>query len=278
MHDMTEADSLEGVAELALEPRASGTQTATRAIHLLKIIARHNPVGISLTNLATAAQLTRPTTYRLAGCLIDEGMVTRDVFTKKYDLGPRAFQLGLTTYAYSEVLRICGPVVNHIAATTQDLICLVIRTGLDTLPICEVPPVVPVRPLVRRYAEPVPLGATPGGVAFLANFSHGQVRSILKRNERDPLRRLRTDAASILPAVEAARKNGYALRVNYHFHGVAGIAVTIPTGSGIPFLALSNLSTTERIVGARQDTIVELLTREARQLGQALTEHGLAMT
>ena len=75
------------------------------------------------------------------------------------------------------MLRICGPAVNRIAATTQDLICLVIRTGLDTVPICEVPPVVPVRPLVRRYAEPVALGATPAGVAFLSHFTHAQVRS-----------------------------------------------------------------------------------------------------
>ena len=32
----------------------TGTQTATRAIHLLRIIARNNPVGITLTNLAIA--------------------------------------------------------------------------------------------------------------------------------------------------------------------------------------------------------------------------------
>lgn len=259
------------------EAGLAGTQTVSRAIHLLKIIAHHNPVGITLTNLAIAANLTRPTTYRLATCLIAEGMIIRDELSKRYDLGPRAFQLGLTTYAYSEVLRICAPAVQRIAATTEDLICLVIRTGLDTVPICEIPPTVPVRPLVRRYAEPTPIGATPGGVALLSCFSHAQVRSILKRNEKDPLRKHRTDVDSIMAAVQAMRQNGYALRVNYHFHGVAGIAVTIPVQGSIPFLALSNLSTNERIVGPRQQFIIDTLTREAKQLGTALYDKGLAV-
>ncbi|HXC41374.1 MAG TPA: helix-turn-helix domain-containing protein [Burkholderiales bacterium] len=257
-------------------PNLAGTQTAGRAIHLLRIIAAHNPVGITLTDLSAASKLTRPTTYRLATCLIAEGMAIRDPATRRYDLGPRAFQLGLTTYAFSEVLRICSPAVNRVAAATQDHVCLVIRTGFDTVPICEIPAAVPVRPLIRRYAEPVPIGATPGGVALLAHFSPAQVRQILKHNEKDPLRRHRTDPQAILPAVQAAKRNGYAVRVNYHFHGVGGVAVTIPTGSGAPFLALSNLSVNERIVGSRQKFLIDLLSREATQLGVALAENRLA--
>ena len=264
-------------AEPEAGPGLTGTQTAARAIHLLRIIAAHNPVGITLTNLAIAAKLTRPTTYRLASCLIAEGMAIRDRTTRKYDLGARAFQLGLTTYAFSEVLRICSPAVNRIAATTQDHVCLVIRTGLDTVPICEIPAAIPVRPLIRRYAEPVPIGATPSGVALLACFSDAQVRTIIKLNEKDPLRRHRTDPEAILPAVSAARRNGYAVSVNYHFHGVGGVAVAVPIGANTPFLALSNLSVNERIVGSRQQFLIDILSREAKQLGTALSENGLAV-
>lgn len=86
-------------------------------------------------------------------------MAIRHASTRKFDLGPRAFQLGLTTYAFSDVLRICSPAVNRIAAQTQDHVCLIIRTGFDIVPICEVPAVVPICPMIRTYAEPAPLGS-----------------------------------------------------------------------------------------------------------------------
>jgi DNA-binding IclR family transcriptional regulator len=261
----------------ALAAAQTGSQTAARAIQLLRIIGAHNPMGITLTDLAAAAHLTRPTTYRLASCLIAEGMAVREPDTRRYDLGPRAFQMGLTTYAFAGVLRICSPAINRIASATQDHVCLVIRSGFDTVPICEIPAVVPVRPLIRRYAEPVPMGATPSGVALLAGFSPAQVRQIVRHNEKDPLRRHRTDTQAILPAVQAARKNGYAVRVNYHFHGVGGVAVAIPNGASAPFLSLSNLSVNERITGSRQKFLIDLLAREALQLGAALSENGLAL-
>ena len=253
----------------------AGTQTAVRAIRLLRIIAAHNPVGITLSDLATEAGLTRPTAYRLASCLISERMAIRHASTRKFDLGPRAFQLGLTTYAFSDVLRICSPAVNRIAAATQDHVCLIIRTGFDIVPICEVPAAVPIRPMIRTYAEPAPLGSTPAGIALLAGFPDSQVRLIVKQNEKDPLRRWRTVPKAIIPAVQAARSNGYAVAVNYLARGVGGVAVAIPAGKSIPYLALSNLSVNDRIVGSRQTFLAEMLIREAEQLSKVLSENGL---
>lgn len=267
-----------GEVEPAIErdSAATGTQTVARALNLLRIIGRCNPIGISLTNLAVAAGLTRPTAHRLVACLVTEGFAQKDPFTRKYDLGVRAFQLGLTTSAFSEVQRVCSASINRIAAMTNDMVCVAIRTGVDSVPISEAPASVPVRQLnLRRYGEPAPIGATPSGVALLAGFTHGQVRTVLKRNLADPMRRHRSDIKTITADVEACRRLGYAIRVNYHFAGVAGIAVAIPSKDCPPFLALSNISSVDRIDGPRKQFIVDTLTREANDLAFQLTEHRL---
>ena len=179
--------------------KLSGAQTVSRAIRLLRLIAAHSHLGLTLTELSLAAGLSRPTTYRLATCLINEGMASRDPITRKYGIGRDVVHLALTGHAFSDLMKICSPALNRIAAMTQDHVCLVIRTGLHTVPICEIPATIPVRSLARRYADPVPLGATPAGVAFLASFPDDQVRRILAENEKMLRIRLRTGTTRVMP-------------------------------------------------------------------------------
>lgn len=252
--------------------KLSGTQTASRAIGLLRIIAAHAPLGLTLTELSLAAGLSRPTTYRLATCLIAEGMASRDPITRKYGIGSYAVYLGLTGHAFSELMKVCSPAVNRIAAMTQDHVCLVIRTGFHTVPICEIPATIPVRSLARRYANPVPLGATPAGVAFLASFPDAQVRQILAENEKMLNIRLRTGIKRVMPSIIEARANGYAICLNYHIPGVSGIAVSIPTEGTLPYLAISNIAITSRLVGVRQKFLADLLGSEASDLSQYLSQ------
>lgn len=159
---------------------------------------------------------------------------------------------------------------------TQDHVSLVVRTGLHTVPICEIPATVSVRSLARRHADPVPLGATPSGVAFLASFPDDQVRRILAENERMLKIGLRTGLTRIMPSVIEARANGYAVCLNYHISGVSGIAVCIPAHGSLPYLAISNIAITSRLVGMRQQFLAEFLGSEAAELSKYLTSQELS--
>lgn len=249
----------------------SGTQTASRAINLLRIIAAHAPLGLTLTELATAAGLSRPTTYRLVTCLTNEGMAIRNPSSRKYNIGMDSVRIGLTGHAFSALMKVCSPAMNRIAAMTEDHVSLVIRTGLNTVPICEIPATKPVRSLARRYADPVPLGATPSGVAFLASFPDEQIRKILAENEKKLNLRLRTGISRIMPSIIEARVNGYAVCLNYHIPGVSGIAVCIPTKGSLPYLAISNVAITSRLVGMRQKFLAGFLGTEAEDLAKSLS-------
>jgi DNA-binding IclR family transcriptional regulator len=154
---------------------------------------------------------------------------------------------------------------------TQDHVSLVIRTGFHTVPICEIHATTAVRSLARRYADPVPLGATPSGVAFLASFPDDQVRRILAENEKVLRIILRTGLTRVMPSVIDARANGYAVCLNYRIPGISGIAVSIPTRGSLPYLAISNVAITSRIVGVRQKFLAEFLGSEAAELSKHLS-------
>lgn len=79
------------------DDHAIGAQTVTRALRVLQIIAQYNPIGITFTSLAQSADIKRFTTYRLVNSLLTEGYTVRHPLTRKYDIGPAAFRLGLTT-------------------------------------------------------------------------------------------------------------------------------------------------------------------------------------
>lgn len=162
--------------------------------------------------------------------------------------------------------------MNRIAAVTKDTVCLIVRTGVDTLPLCHVPAERLVGALTKRYGQPLPIGATPGGVALLSGYSFAQVRALLKRNEADSMRRDRVDVATITKAVNDCRRDGYAICTNYALHGLSGIAVPICIKGCLPFLALSNISTTDRIIGPRKQMIVDPLQRETADLVDLLAQ------
>ncbi|MCP8713081.1 helix-turn-helix domain-containing protein, partial [Streptomyces sp. AC04842] len=66
--------------------RVDGAQGITRAVLVLKLLARQADVGLRLVDLAQAAQLTRPTMHRLLKALVAQGMAVQDAATRRYRL------------------------------------------------------------------------------------------------------------------------------------------------------------------------------------------------
>ena len=70
----------------------------------------------------------------------------------------------------------------------------------------------------------------------------------------------------------ATSAKGYAVCLNYHIPGVSGIAVSIPKEGALPFLAITNIAITSRLVGLRQKFLADLLFSEASDLSKYLSQ------
>lgn len=79
--------------------RQDGTQSIARAVSLLKEIAAHNFAGSRLVDLAAHTDLKAATAHRILASLIREGLVMHRRGTKRYFLGPLAYELGLASKA-----------------------------------------------------------------------------------------------------------------------------------------------------------------------------------
>ena len=87
----------------------SGTQAIRRAGAVLRAIARFGPSGARLIDLSRTVGLARPTTHRIVQGLIAEMMVVQNARTKRYQLGPLIFELGLATTQRSTLPEVCRP-------------------------------------------------------------------------------------------------------------------------------------------------------------------------
>src|ERR1051325_10509950 len=64
-----------------------GTQSIQRAVAVLRLLATAREPGLGLTEIATQAELTRPTTHRILSILVAEGIVEQRPGTRRYVVG-----------------------------------------------------------------------------------------------------------------------------------------------------------------------------------------------
>jgi DNA-binding IclR family transcriptional regulator len=110
-----------------------GAQLISRAAEVLRAFPRGTPEGRRLRDLATSTGLAEPTVRRILLALIHEQFVVQDAETKRYRLGPLAFELGLASGFHTRVLHVCKPHLQALAADTGDSVFLALRTGLETV-------------------------------------------------------------------------------------------------------------------------------------------------
>lgn len=251
-----------------------GTQTVTRAMGLLKLIAAHHPGGVALGVLAQAAGLDRATVYRLATSLVDSGMVERD--QRLYRLGLDAMQLGLAAMKGAPILDRCRPVMQRLARRTEDTVFLVVRNGdYGHCLHCE-EGAFPVKALVLQVGGMRVLGIGSAGVTLLSMLDDGEIAALYARHvaEFEPhgltLSKLRT-------LVARTRATGLAKTDSLVNEGVSGVGMRFEITPG-NFAAVSIAAIRSRMQEPRKQWIADLIAEELRSAGFRCSYAGGAPT
>ena len=117
---------------LAIET-VNGAQGITRAIQVLKLLAREADAGMRLVDLASAAGLARPTMHRLLRALVAQGMAVQDTATRRYRLGALVFELGLAAAHRFNLRDLSMSALTRLAMETGDTSFLFVRSGNDAV-------------------------------------------------------------------------------------------------------------------------------------------------
>ena len=251
--------------------RTEGTQSIRRALSVLRILATARETGLGLTEIARQADLTQPTTHRILGVLMTEGIVEQKVRTRRYAVGEQIPLLALSRRGGSPILAAALPHLNAVAEAIGDTGFLTLRAGLDTICLARRFGTYPVQVLALDVGDRRPLGVSSAGFAMLASLEPLAARSIVMQNRRRFLS-YRVSVEEALRSVADARMHGYALRDRGLVPGTRAVSVVIAEAEGEVVGALTIAAIARRLPNSRVTSIAERLRTHADKIGAALRD------
>jgi DNA-binding IclR family transcriptional regulator len=243
-----------------------GAQAVHRAAVLLRVIGR-SPQGASIADLVEASGLTRPTVYRLASSLTEEGLVDRDPETGLWHLGPEIYIMGAVVARRFPIEEIARPSLQRLASITGESAFLSMRRGNETVCLVREDGSFPVRSFVLYEGVRFPLGVASAGLAIMAYLSDVERDELLSRFDLSDSDLGRTHTPeSVRSNIEATRRTGYAVNPGLIVEGSWGMGAAIFNRAGEPAWALSLTGIEPRFRPERQPELGRLLLAEAHRI------------
>jgi DNA-binding IclR family transcriptional regulator len=241
-----------------------------RGVALLKLMATAGPRGLALTELAAAAGIPHPSAHRVLTLLIEERLAEQNRESRRYRLGPLAFELGVAGSTMYDIRDLCEPAMRELSRETDDTCYLIVRSGFDAVCMHRVEGSFPIQALVLQVGSRRPLGVGAGGLAILSEIESGERAAIIGRVAPALSAFGDLNEAGLTEACERAREAGMAVIRNRVTLGIAAVGVCFRDSMGQPIAALSVAALTQRMTARRIARIGELLRGSSRGVEQLL--------
>lgn len=251
-------------AELIAE--TAGAQTLRRGLSILKLLARY-PLGLGVSDIARKLELNKATAVRLTRTLMDEQFVAQDASTRRYQLGPESFAVGLAAEPNYALQRIAAPALRALALETGDWLFFTVRHELEAICLSRENGDIPYPAASLRVGDRHPLGLGAGGLAILAAMSEEEAEKILKVNAPEISRRYpQMTEERLKQLIAETREQGYAVIPGILARGIWGIGVAILRPDGQPVAAIVLNTSAVRLSAARQAVLADKLQKVSRDL------------
>ena len=223
-------------------------RSVQRACRLLSAFTIEQPL-LTLAELARVAALPKATTHRLAAALKASGFLTQTE-DGRYGLGVKLLELGAVLRESMDVVQLCSPAMNAVAAASGETVLLVTvdweQREVQLVARRNSPHPLAVGSLFGR-PQPIPPGGAMGK-ALLAALPHKELEPVVEgltlvaSTPKTPIaRRL------LLRHVAEAREAGYASEQDEFIEGASGVAVAVVFEEGRPHAAIGVVGPTSRL-------------------------------
>jgi DNA-binding IclR family transcriptional regulator len=241
-------------------------QSVDRAARILHALGSGSP-SLGVTDIAERLGLAKPTVHGLLRTLEQTGLVSQDVTTGKYFLGPGVLQLGNAYLAGSE-LRVRAMLrAAALSRQVNEVVWVTVLTDDDVMVIHhEFRPDDAVQ--ILEVGATIPWHACALGHAIAAYLDEGEVDRMLGKPLRALTGRTRTTPDVLRKALAGVRDKGFAVENQEANVGDGGIAAAVFDHSGRPVGSLGVVGPADR-----------LLARQAKaSLSRAVTETARAVS
>jgi DNA-binding IclR family transcriptional regulator len=261
---------------------SSDAGSLKRGVLLLKLLATAGQRGLGLTELASKSQVPHPSVHRVLAQLLEERLVDHDGESRRYRLGPLAFELGVAGSTLYDIRDLCESEMARLAGETGDTVYLVVRSGFDAVCMHRREGEFPIRALLLDVGSRRPLGVGAGGLAILSAIADDERQQIIERVAPALPAFGQLTAQGLAEACRQTHETGAAVIQNRVSLGVKAVGLAFRDSMGHAVGALSVAALTQRLNARRTQHMIDLLrqatrTVEAQMHGRAQRRPGRAM-
>lgn len=227
----------------------------------------------SLTRISQGSGLSKATVHRIAGDLVDWGVVERDGDT--YRLGLRLFELGVHAPRGRELSAAARQAIRSLAAETGDtvhlgvLACEKVKVPSPSMLYIDKAVGPTAAKLPTRAGGRMPVHCTALGRALLAGLGEEDAEAVAAAPLPRVTRHTITSRRQFLDMVRAAADEGYAIEREESLLGVSCVGAPIRTPAGAVVGALSLAAPSGRL---RPEAAGRRVAAAAEQIGKSLTQ------
>lgn len=244
-----------------------GAQAIARAAALLRLVTAGGADGLTVSELARRADLTRPTAHRLLAALRREGLVDQDERTGRWMPGPELFLMGSVAAARYDITEVARDIVRSLAVRTEESAFLSVRRGDETVCLVNEEGSFPIRSFVLHEGVRFPLGVASAGLAILAFLPPHDVDAYFERHPEISARWGSAHAEKRLRRrLRETQERGYSLNPGLIVEGSYGLGAAVFTREGHPQWALSLTGVQFRFGPDRLPELGRTLLAHAHQL------------
>lgn len=270
---MAEDTSKTARKEVNRNPRrdSSRLSSVTTAIHLLKTFSEvETELGIS--ELAKRLGVAKSTVHRLAGTLLEEGLLQQNPENGRYSLGIGLFSLGSLVRSRLDVTSEAKNILNDLRAETGENVRLAVleRSSVVFLHDFESPETLRLR---SNTGQLKPAYCTAEGLCLLSGLKEPELVKFLAYPRGPRTAKSITDEEGLRARIRKTKRMGYAIEDEECDDGTRAIAAPVYNGDGRIIAAVGTAGPRVRIRKSQftklAPQVIEAATLISERLGYA---------
>ena len=239
-----------------------------KALDILKLIVMGNQ-PLSVTQIAQTLSISKSTTFGILKSLEEEGVLFKDIKSKKYTTGSVFFDLAKTVLGRNDVVLAARPHLEELMVQVDETICLGIREGKKVKVIDVLDPGKDFK-VSSHIGTRFNLTGVIGKI-FLSAFSDAEAQEILiKEGLRRYTENSICDIDQYMKELNNVRRLGYAIDLEEYIPGVRAIGALIRAGN-MPLAGVWILGFTGSMNDEKLPAMIERLKTAVNRINSCLS-------
>lgn len=239
-------------------------QSVSKALRILQILANSNSL-LSLSDVATQANMPNSTTHRLLASMRAQDFVRYNPEDRTYGIGLAVLPLARAAREQNNIFKMAEPILKKLVSEVNELATLVLLSG-NVATYSLMAKSERSLTLTATMGEIVPLHATASGKVLLAHFTESALESVLYKSLESYTTHTITNPIRLREELSIIRSKGFAIDNEEREIGLRCIAAPVYDHMGLVVAAIGMSGPTRRITAEKEEELIRSTIAAARAL------------